>query len=301
MDIEILHHFVTTVQEGGIAAAAELLRISQSTLSRQIQSLEREVGATLLQRRNRGRELRLTREGRLLYRRAEEIVDLVTRARAEITSDDVSGDIHLAAAQLPSMDIVAQAANDTRNAHPDVRFHLIDGYSTDIMKQLDNGLADFGVLVQPVDMGDYDWIDLPETDRNGLLMPDSHPLADRERITRADLRDVPMLVPQGALSRNNLSGWLNARDRRTKVVGTMNLAYNASLFVKAGYGCAVIPEGIIDTSPSSGLRFVPLDPPLIVRSCLAWKRNQPLTKAGEAFLECLNARIQARNTTQPDR
>ncbi|MBW3090019.1 LysR family transcriptional regulator [Bifidobacterium miconisargentati] len=294
METEVLRHFTIVVQEGGIASAAEMLKISQSTLSRQIQSLEQEVGTTLLQRRNRGRELRLTREDQLLYRRAEEIVSLTDRACAEIASGAITGDVHIAAAQLPSVYIIAQAANDTRSEHPDVRFHLTDGYSTDIMRQLDRGLVDFGVLVQPVDMGDYDYIDLPDTDRNGLLMPESHPLADKEHITKADLRTVKLLVPQGALSRNNLSGWLNARDRRNNVVGTMNLAYNASLFVKAGYGCAVIPEGIIDTSPGSGLKLVPLDPPLMVRSCLAWKRHQPLTEASEAFLRYVKARIEAR-------
>lgn len=68
--------------------------------------------------------------------------------------------------------------------------------------------------------------------------------------------------------------------------------------MKAGYGCAIIPEGIIDTSPGSGLKLIPLDPPLIIHSRLAWKRHQPLTKACEIFLACLNTRIQERKARE---
>ena len=84
MEIRTLRHFIAVVQEEGVTAAADVLRISQPALSRQIRDLEEEMGATLFVRGNRGRTMELTHEGRLLYRRACEIVELADRTRSEI-------------------------------------------------------------------------------------------------------------------------------------------------------------------------------------------------------------------------
>ncbi|NEG89427.1 LysR family transcriptional regulator [Bifidobacterium aerophilum] len=293
MDTQALRHFTVVVQEGGIGAAADVLRMNQPTLSRQIGALEREVGATLLIRRARGQRLELTDAGKLLYRRAQEIVALADRLESELRTDVVAGDIHIAAAQVRSMGTVAEAAVATRRAHPGIRFHLDDENGPTAIERLENGLADFAVLIQSVDMSRYEHIDLPGEDPCGLLMREDHPLAAKERITRADLRNVPLIVSSGSIVRGELSGWMTPVAQSRMVVGTSNLIYNASLFVRAGYGCAVTLAGLVDTSPGSGLCFRPLDPPTSLRCSLAWKRGQPLTRAAQAFLECLREVIDA--------
>lgn len=69
MELRILRNFIAVVEEEGVSAAADALRISQPALSRQIKDLEDEVGATLFVRGNRSRSLELTEKGRLMYRR----------------------------------------------------------------------------------------------------------------------------------------------------------------------------------------------------------------------------------------
>ena len=59
MDIRTLRHFVAVVQEEGISAAADVLRMSQPALSRQMKELENELGVTLFERGNRGRSISL--------------------------------------------------------------------------------------------------------------------------------------------------------------------------------------------------------------------------------------------------
>lgn len=288
MEIRTLRHFIAVVQEEGVTAAADVLRISQPALSRQIRDLEEEMGATLFVRGNRGRTMELTHEGRLLYRRACEIVELADRTRSEIASgEDIEGDVHVAAAQSAVMDVLAEAAVRVRELHPGVRIQLHDDYGENIVERLDNGLADFGVLVQPADMRHYDHLPLPGGDRMGLIMRPDHPLAAKNGIVPNDLQGLPLIVPKGSIVRRDLSGWYGSDLQPFDIVGTMNLTYNASRFVRAGYGCALSLEGLVGTGEGSGLTFRPLEPALHATLSMAWKKSQPLTPGARAFLDAM--------------
>lgn len=286
MELKVLRNFITVVEEEGVTVAADVLRISQPALSRQIKELEDELGATLFTRGTRSRTLELTSEGRLLYRRAQEIIELADRTVSEIaTEEEIAGDIHIAAAQSMVMRTVAKAMMRLYTKHPQVRVHLHDDYGGNIVERLDNGLADFGVLVQPTDMSRYDFLPLPGGDVMGVLMRHDHPLASHERITATDLKDVPVIAPYGVLARRDLSGWLKQGNEELNIIGTMNLLYNASCFVQEGYGCAICPAGLVDTSWESGLVFRPLEPERRTQLAIAWKKSQPLTPAAAAFLD----------------
>lgn len=288
MDIRVLRNFIMVVQESGITAAAEMLRISQPALSRQMKDLEREVGATLFVRGNRGRAFVLTDEGRLLYRRAGEIVELADRVKAEISSaDGIGGDVHIAAAQSAVMRLVGRAAVRVRRRHPNVRVRLHDDYGANIVERLNNGLADFGVLVQPIDMGRFDHLPLPGGDEMGVLMRPDDPLASNSAVRAEDLRGVPIIMPQGALERRDLSGWFGSEGAHLDIVGTMNLSYNASCFVQEGYGCALGFGGMVDESEGNDLCFRPLDPPMRAKLSIAWRSGASLSPAAAAFLETL--------------
>lgn len=288
MELKTLRNFVTVVQEGGVTAAAELIRMSQPALSRRIQELEAELGTTLFVRGNRRHALELTPEGRMLYRRAQELIELADRATMEIRScGQIEGDVHVAAAQSSVMRIVARAAVRVRQRHQGVLVHLHDDYGPNIVERLSNGLADFGVLVQPVDMSRFEHLALPGGDPMGLLMRADHPLAQRSYIVPEDLKGLPLIMPKGALIRGDLSGWLGRRAGKLNVVGTMNLSYNASRFVEEGYGCAVTLDGLVDASDLSNLRFRPFEPMITSSLALAWKKNQPLSPAAMALLEAV--------------
>lgn len=77
MEIRVLRYFLTVAREESISAAAEVLHVTQPTLSRQLMDLEQHLGKKLFHRGNR--KIILTEEGMLLRKRAEEIVDLVEK------------------------------------------------------------------------------------------------------------------------------------------------------------------------------------------------------------------------------
>ncbi len=87
MEIRVLKYFLTVAREGGINKASEVLHITQPTLSRQLLALEEEVGVKLFDKS--GRKLKLTNEGMLLRRRAEEILSLVDRTQRELLEQEM--------------------------------------------------------------------------------------------------------------------------------------------------------------------------------------------------------------------
>ena len=99
MDIRIMEYYLAVTREGNISAAAEALHVSQPALSRQIKDLEEELGVTLFERGSR--RIRLTEEGMILKRRAEEMVRLMQMTESEISlaHSRLSGEIHIGAGE----------------------------------------------------------------------------------------------------------------------------------------------------------------------------------------------------------
>ena len=95
MDIKSLKYFLTSAREGSITKAANTLNLTQPNLSRQINNLEKEIGKKLFVRSNYS--IKLTSDGVLLKKRAEEIIDLMEKTKMEFKSSEdlVSGDIYI--------------------------------------------------------------------------------------------------------------------------------------------------------------------------------------------------------------
>lgn len=97
------------------------------------------------------------------------------------------------------MRLVARAARALTREHPNIRYHLYSGNAEDVTERLDKGLLDFGILIEPVSLERYDYIQLPAADTWGLLMRRDHPLARKQVICPGDLLGFPCWCPA--------SGW----------------------------------------------------------------------------------------------
>ena len=187
MEFRVLRYFLTVAREGSITAAANSLHLTQPTLSRQLQDLERELGQKLLVRGKY--KVSLTPEGMILRKRAEEIVDMVEKTEAEFQSikDVVGGDIYIGCGETDSMRHVAEVMKEIQQIHSDIKFHIYSGNAEDVTEKLDKGLLDFGVLIQPIDLSKYDHIALPQKDVWGVIMRKDSPLAQKDVIEFKDL------------------------------------------------------------------------------------------------------------------
>ena len=162
MDIRVLQYFLAVAREESITKAAETLRMTQPPLSRQLKDLEEELGKQLLIRGSK--KVTLTEDGMLLRKRAEELVDLMEKTKAELTSsnENINGDIYIGCGETESISFLAQAAQDLQKKHPLIHYHIYSGDEERVMERLDKGLIDFGLLVGASDLYQYGNVPLAE-------------------------------------------------------------------------------------------------------------------------------------------
>lgn len=287
MELRGLRYFLAVAQEETISRAAEVLHVTQPTLSRQMMDLENELGKTLFLRGKR--RISLTGEGILLRKRAQEILSLVEKTESEFESADkaISGDVWIGGGESDAMRLIARAARRLQAECPQIVYHLFSGNSQSVTERLDQGLVDFGVLIEPVDLSKYDFLKLPLRDTWGVLMRRESPLAARKTIRPEDLVGLPVICSGQPLVRNGISGWMGDKVDGLNIMTTYNLLYNASLMVEEGMGYALCLDKIIRTSGDSPLCFRPLEPKLEVGLEVVWKKYQIFSKAAAKFLEHL--------------
>ena len=287
MDIRVLKYFLAVAREESITRAAEQLHMSQPPLSRQLKDLEGELGKQLLVRGSR--RVKLTEEGRILRRRAEEIINLVEKTEAEImtASDEISGWLCIGGGETEGMRLLTKVLKGMRDDYPNLRFHLVSGNADEITAQLERGMLDFGLLLEPVDLTGYDFIRLPVTDHWGVLMRSDEPLAAKPYIQPADLLQLPLLCSAQQMIQNELSGWMGGDYDRLRVIGEYNLLYNAALMVEEGVGSALCLDSVTCTCEGGPLCFRPLEPRLEVGMVLVWRKYHAFSKAARKFLERL--------------
>ena len=140
MEIRVLRYFLTVAREGSITRAANFLHLTQPTLSRQLQDLEKELGQKLFVRGSHN--ISLTPEGMILRKRAEEIVDMVDKTESVFRSisDTVSGDVYIGGGETESMKYIAEVVKNMQDEYPAIKYHLYSGNAEDVTERLDKGL-----------------------------------------------------------------------------------------------------------------------------------------------------------------
>lgn len=289
MEIRALKYFLIAVREGNITKAAKYLNLTQPNLSRQINMLERDIGHKLFERKHNNIEL--TPEGILLKKRAEEIIDMIEKTRAEFNFTDelIAGDIFIGAGETWAMSLLASIMKDIQETYPHIRYNIYSGNFNDITEKLDKGLLDFGVLIDPADLSKYDYLKIPAKDTWGVIMRKDSKLAKKKYITKTDLLDLPLIMSRQAienkLSDNDFIRWFGDSFNKINIAATYNLLYNALIMVREGMGYALSLDKLIDNMHNENICFIPLKPKLESGLNIVWKKNQEFSRASKIFLD----------------
>lgn len=291
MEIRVLQYFLTIAREESISKAAEVLHITQPTLSRQMKELEDEFQKQLFIRGNR--KITLTKDGILLKQYAQEIINLTQKAERELLKeqDDLSGDIYIGGGESASMRLVMRVIASMQKIYPQVHFHIFSGNAQDVADKLDSGLLDFGIFFDPVNLSQYDYFTLPGKETMGVLMKKDDPLAKYEAITPQLLKDKPIILSDQNIVKNELAGWIGGNERKLNIKVTYNLINNSALLVEEGGGYALTFDNIIHLNEKSTLCFRPLLPRLEDGIHIAWKKYHVFSKQAETFLELLKKEV----------
>lgn len=281
MELRVLKYFLIVAREKNITRAANLLYVTQPTLSRQLMQLEKELGTKLFER---GRHnISLTNEGMLLKRYAQEIVFLEEKILQDLSYDstNITGKIVISCGETSGMDHIAKAISLFTKDYPFVNFEINTCNSDTTKEMIDKGIVDFGLLLEPVDISRYEFKKLPYCEQWGVLVKEDSLLAQKKYITPSDLVEQRIFLPNRDIIIHELTNWFGDEFDKLTTPFHYNLGYNLSWFVKNDAGIAICLNCI---DQIKDLTFIPLYPALETNSILVWKKNQIQSPAAKLFL-----------------
>lgn len=289
MDTRILENFIVIAREQNISKAAKMLHISQPSLSRQMMNLEDDLGVILFEKSNR--YTRLTDEGKRFKKRAEEIVELERKTRLEFKSNDqdVYGQINIGAGETEQFNYIAKATKIIKDRYPHIQFNFYSGNSEDIVDKLNNGLLEFGLLMEPVNTKHLYTLYLPESEPLGLLVYKNSPYYNHDCISAKELMHIPLIISRRSIIHEENS-LIKGNSKNYNIVATCNLPYNGQFLVQNEVGCflSIYKKHYDDLKD---IRFIPMEKQFQRRWLIASKQVDGLSVAHKIFLETLKTII----------
>ena len=293
MELRHLRYFVTVVAEGNLARAAGRLRVAQSAVSRQIQDLERELGATLLERRPRG--MQPTEAGRVFLAHAQRALaeaDAGAHAVREVVAG-TAGTLRIGTVDWgPHVARVGHAVERLRAAMPAATVTFDATAWTEQPAAIVAGRVDVGFCpaVRVTDLPAALHAEaLAEEPVDRVVIAASHPLARREAVTLGELVELPMLLPERAVypaMYDHCVQELRRSGREPQVVVAPPSPAAAAGLVAAGAGFIVGFRSFAMTPPPGTAVLRILDASIVVR-LFALRRASDERPLVLAFLACL--------------
>ena len=246
VELRHLRYFTVLAEELSFGDAAKRLHITQPSLSLQIQSLEETIGAELFVRRP---HVRLTKTGEALLSRAKPILNQTEDAikLARNVAQGKAGILRMGI--VPSALLVSslpRAIRRFRERFPGVELRLLEMSTVNQFEALRIGRIDAGLIRQPSAKMEYDF-EIVAKEKLMVVLPASHPLADRSRVTLSMLANESWIMFPRSVN-INLYDHLQKIFRKSGV--TPNVVQEASdiqtqvSLVESGLGITVVPAGV---------------------------------------------------------
>lgn len=287
MDTRLLEYFLTIANEENMTRAADILHVTQPTLSKQLNKLEDLLGVKLFQRESR--RMVLTEEGYVLRDRAKTILDLTEKTFNDLQKSEevIHGSIKLSVAETDAFRNLVKIIKQIHEKYPMITFDIHSGDAYSVTEQLDQGLIDFGLLVGTPNLEKYHALKLPAKDCWGVLLKKEDPLAAFDAISPEQLKDQPLILSKQALKTNELTGWLGISMEEANIFATYNLINNAVMLAEEGLGYLIALDKLIDSSKTDKLVFRPLHPQIEAPLYFIWHQHHVLSSAATIFLEAV--------------
>ena len=271
--------------------AAETLAIAQPALSRAIAQLETALDADLLNRTRRGVEI--TPAGRLLLDRIEPLLRALSSIPTEIKalSSGQVGHIRVAFTGLAMATVLPGILREFNRRFPGVRVELNESPTSTQLAALESGDLGCGFF-HPDAPTPHLHTRLLLRERNGILLPATHPLASRPHLQLRDLAATPFVV----FPRTHNPGYydrilaaFNRAGLTPRIAEEVWPRANAVGLVRAGLGATFMTPSEAQHLPPEVV-FRPLEGPTPEsRLVIGWRKSPPPPPALAAFLEVAGA------------
>ncbi len=296
MNLDYLNSFVAIAESGSLSKTAERFRVSQSTLTRQVQVLEQEIGGRLFERSHRG--VALTAAGQTLFNRLTPLLEKFEAAVAEARkrARGQSGSLRIGYLMSAAAEYLNPALKDVRAHHPEVKVKLIDMSPGEQIAALRRGEFDIGIVGNAdASLAREFYVKRIASLPVAVALPEEHALARHESIALADLRREVFV---GAKEEDipGYNRWVvqlcrRARFRPKFVENADSLTHALSLLV-AENAVTFVPA-LTGRLRAPGVTYRSLDERTARWHLLvAWQRG-PMTTPVRALVDALSRRAEA--------
>lgn len=278
--------FIKTVESGSFTKAAEMINYSQSAISRMIGDLERDWKVTLLERGKSG--VKLTSDGLRLLPYAKNVCGAYEKLLAQI--DELhglqSGLIRIGTFSSVATHWLPNMIKAFQKDYPNIDYELLLGDYTEIEEWITEGRVDCGFLRLPAEQ-DLETIFL-EQDPFLAVLPEHHPLAEREKISLSALCGEPFLLLEKE-GNVEVSKIFDRCGLLPKIRFTTWDDYAIMSMVESGLGVSILPQLILRRMPYR-IVFRELDIPAYRKIGFALRNKKTASPAVRRFMDYLQYR-----------
>ncbi len=294
LSIRQLQYVVAVAETLGFHRAAERCRVSQPTLSAQIQQLESVLGVTLFERDRR--RVLVTRAGEEIVARAKRVLmdvdDLL--AAASTVRDPLAGTFRIGVIPTVAPYVLPEISPVLASRFPRLRLVFREEKTADVVRGLQAGELDAGLVARVPELGDLAHADLLE-EKFVAALPNAHRLAGRKRLGLGDLEDEEvLLLDEGHCLRSQALALCSRAGAHEAGLRATSLATLAQM-VSAGQGITLLPELAVPVENRRGqLAVRPFTAPAPTRTlALVWRPASPLAPAFEAVADVLRTALRS--------
>jgi DNA-binding transcriptional LysR family regulator len=286
MDFEQLKTFLEVWHQKSFSRAAAKLRITQPAVSAQIQSLEREVGERLFDRK--GGKVTFTAAGRVFEPFAEHALDCQRHLMLMVSEQRRSprGEISISAQESTSLYVLPEVFAEFKKHYPKVALKIARAEKSRTIETLLSREVDFGIVSLPV--ADQRFVlETIHEDELLLAIPKGHPLGQVQNASPKDIAKYSFLLPKQGSQRDLLLNVFRMHDVYPKTVMEVESSELMKRFISAGLGIGFLPSINIAAEREAGsIEVVKLDELRLMRDLgLIYLKEKSLTHAARAFLQ----------------
>ena len=298
MNAKQFKYVITLAREGSFSKAAEVLNISQPSLSQYIKKIEREIGLELFDRTNS--DVRITEAGRVYIAAGQKILDIehqMENSIADLTAHK-TGALIIGTAPYRAAGMMPVIAAAFQKLHPGMHLVIREGTTAELAEGMERGEYDLALTLLPVDGRLFQYEKVMEEELI-LAVPASCPPLPSERdagrrypvidARALDHRSLVMLTDMQFMQKQlkNLVLDYGLELHPAAVVKSLEAQIE---MVKAGVGMALMPSGIVRFCTGSEVAFYSFRQPLPKREVVVmWRKDRKLSKVAEELKDLIRA------------
>jgi len=292
MEMNQLRYVVAVARAGNFTRAAEQCRVSQPSLSQQVQKLEDELGERLFDRMKR--QTKLTSHGEAFLPRAVRILEEAELAIREASDAKslLSGTLTIGVLPTIAPYLLPKTIGAFARKYPGVEIVVQEDTTARLLKQLAAYEIDFAIASNPIEDSRLEIQEL-FTEELLLALPPGHRLTHKRSVPAAALKEERLIVMrEGHCLGDQVLGFCEHRDVKPTISFRGAQLETIHALVAAGLGLSLIPAMAARMERRNALEYRSIEQPRPERKILAvWPRQRQLSRAARVFLDLMSTRF----------